>query len=783
MEGNASPHDAGENSSRRLSYIPYQRKSHSRNVSYASITSVGSDVSAEGPALGAVAGAHGSDLRASTPVAMSSSVGPSRLRQSAPTQTPTRSPSGLTRSGMTPSSPAPLGVGLVRSHRELDTPPPPLRVASKLKSVDPQVAQASPLGKPVERPTPLRQPSGGSTSILKRASDVTRSPQIAARTNGSTQAPRDGSTRSAQPQTDRTQARSSAHGGEPSRSSSSATSPQNSGSSTPVMGISVPAHVNSYAALLAAQSKLGPIPVPQGVALTNATGADPIKQPTDGRATAYRPGFQPKGVLRVRTDEFTESRRQRRSQGEMEEQRMDRRLEKLLAIHFAPISESDKAKEAKLSSFVDFDLDELKRDPSALLRKSGTDLWTSFRARGRGEDPAIRAAEQNIVMWQDDGEAKACPICDTPFSLSVRKHHCRLCGRVVCASPHLARLTWTEQMNASPEKPSSSQQRLALENRCSSNIIADPISGKIDDVTEGASTQGSNGAIPHKGVRICRDCKSIVRKRQYMLDDKPFPVFIKLYEALMRVQREIEQSLPEFQEMVLGLQKHDQNAALGSSIKANLELQRDAIQARKQLLSNFATYDELAKRIRKLPSDNDSSGNADVEVGDAAQERIQHAIFTRANLFLQQNMLPLQSLPKPGSKTSTADDASDSSVSVSASPRASSPQQGTRRSANGDNAGSAGSFRSLFGGGRRVSSKTVTDIDDEDASQDNTDPTELREQLKVLLEQEKLVADYVESAAKARKFDDARTLKKSHEELCKEILRIQRRLVVKGQGK
>ncbi len=60
----------------------------------------------------------------------------------------------------------------------------------------------------------------------------------------------------------------------------------------------------------------------------------------------------------------------------------------------------------------------------------------------------------------------------------------------------------------------------------------------------------------------------------------------------------------------------------------------------------------------------------------------------------------------------------------------------------------------------------------------NADPAELREQLKVLLEQEQLVADYVESAAKARKFEDAKTLKKSHDELCREILRIQRRLAL-----
>ncbi|PWZ03200.1 hypothetical protein BCV70DRAFT_13171 [Testicularia cyperi] len=610
-------------------------------------------------------------------------------------------------------------------------------------------------------------------------------------------------------------------------------------------GAPIPAHVNSYATLLAAKSKLGPISVPQGVALANAAGMDPQRQPTlrptnDGRATVYRSGFQPKGVVRVRTAEYAEMRRKKRSEGEMEEQRMDRRLAKLIAIHFpTPAVGSEKVRQPQPrrgsginsgggSSFLDFDLDELRRDPGGILRKSGADLWSSFKARGRGEDPAIRAAEQSIVMWQDDAEAKVCPICETSFGLTVRKHHCRLCGRVVCASPHLAKLTWAEQMDSTNDKPFSVEQRMALQNKCSGSIIADPISGRIEDVREGplagpgptqqqSHESSSNGSVasgsaststsPHRGVRICKDCRSIVRKRQYMHDDVPYPLFVKLYEALLRVQREIEQSLPEFQEMVLGLQKQDHNAALGSSIKANIALQRDAVQARKQLLANFATYDELAKRIRALPVDSAHSKEAKSLGGtDAAQERVQHAIFTRANLFLQQNMLPLQSLPKPGSKTATGDGASDSSVSTSNSPRPESPRPrmsqlppGARRGNQHNPQGSVSSLaslRSLFGGGGGVNgrgslrSNSTVDLaggfdtpEGDDSQMPPADPAELKEQLKVLLEQEKLVAEYVESAAKARKFDDARTLKKSHEELCKEILRIQRRLVVKGQGK
>lgn len=40
--------------------------------------------------------------------------------------------------------------------------------------------------------------------------------------------------------------------------------------------------------------------------------------------------------------------------------------------------------------------------------------------------------------WQPDAEVTYCPICNAQFSIFVRKHHCRKCGRVVCnsCSPH-----------------------------------------------------------------------------------------------------------------------------------------------------------------------------------------------------------------------------------------------------------------------------------------------------------------------------------------------------------
>lgn len=834
-------------SSKRLSYVPYQRKPHQRNGSSAS-QDVASAMATETArkrlstdlvASTSQAATEAPPQIASTP-ARSSSTAEAHQR---PSPTPsTRTPSSFRRPGIT--SPLAREVGLVRPHRDLDAPPPPLRVASKLgaRPTQPAVSQGhnddgsssklqaqglSPstahphIGAAQQSSIQREEPpsvkvgdarsatNAGVANQAHRRLSSTSSIQVSDRNGSSSTRPANGaapisaSTSSSKPGS--------------SRSSSAVATPHGSRSSTPIIGASgssIPSHVNSYAALLAAQSRLGPIPVPQGVALAQAAGATAASASSpgglteaSGRRTAYRSGFQPKGVVRVRTADFAELRRKGRGEGEMEEQRMDRRLAKLIAIHFAPLGGTEKSglspsKKSLGSSLIELDLDELKRDPGSVIRKGGSDLWSSFRARGRGEDPAIRQAEQSIVNWQDDAEVKACPICSTAFSFTVRKHHCRLCGRVVCASPHLTRLAWAEQMGASTGKILTAEERASLEAKCSGNVIADPITGRIEDVKEGAPapSKAAPVAAQSKGVRICRDCKTIVRKRQYMMDDEPLPVFLKLYEALMRVQKEIEQSLPEFQEMVLGLQKQDQTAALGSSIRANIELQRDAVQARKQLLANFATYDELAKRIRALPVGDPSNPGAAASSagGDAAQERIQQAIFTRANLFLQQNMLPLQSLPKPGSKkTNQSDAGSDSTGSTPGSPQPASPRLAPRRSqhANKASVSSLASFRSLFGGGSgpgalRAGAQAELDgqLQDDDGSAGdealaNADPAELREQLKVLLEQEQLVADYVESAAKARKFEDAKTLKKSHDELCREILRIQRRLVVAGHGR
>ena len=115
-----------------------------------------------------------------------------------------------------------------------------------------------------------------------------------------------------------------------------------------------------------------------------------------------------------------------------------------------------------------------------------------------------------LPPWQPDSEVSRCPICESQFTWYFRKHHCRKCGRVVCAncSPH--RITIPRQFIVHP--PYDNQQSQ------STNI---PISPAIIDLTEDSpestarpvsrrqssmSTAMNPGLGGGEEVRLCNPC-------------------------------------------------------------------------------------------------------------------------------------------------------------------------------------------------------------------------------------------------------------------------------------
>ncbi|KAK4207035.1 FYVE zinc finger-domain-containing protein [Rhypophila decipiens] len=74
--------------------------------------------------------------------------------------------------------------------------------------------------------------------------------------------------------------------------------------------------------------------------------------------------------------------------------------------------------------------------------------------------PPPRSPDIVLPRWQPDAEVTYCPICTTQFSVFVRKHHCRKCGRVVCnsCSPHRITIPY-QYIVRPPGTPSFTQSR------------------------------------------------------------------------------------------------------------------------------------------------------------------------------------------------------------------------------------------------------------------------------------------------------------------------------------
>ncbi|KAG1835586.1 hypothetical protein EV424DRAFT_1357656 [Suillus variegatus] len=391
-----------------------------------------------------------------------------------------------------------------------------------------------------------------------------------------------------------------------------------------------------------------------------ASSSAQIRTSTPTRSAApYRPGFQPKGVYRPRTDEFSEYRTKRVDEGRIEQTKLERRLEKLIALHFPVENSVEKGVGARKD---EVSVNGRGMEKRRAFNMDASELWKGVLQSQmiQGSNGDTRAAEQRITPWQDDAAVSK---SRRFIPLTNRKHHCRLCGTIICSLP--------------PKLP----QR---QSPCSVLFVVDAKTRRIEEVGEGVD-YGVRRAGAGEEEKFLRG--------QYWQEMASVPPFVRFYDAFISLEKEIEDAIPQFQELLLTLSNDDQPT-------------KEASAARKRLLDAFAQYDVLAKRIRDIPCNTGSS-----------QNHVQLAVLSRANLFLQKHMFPLQSLPKPKKRDST-----------------SSPLP------------------------------FETPLVDPDS--------DLAHTLQPLLEQEALLESFVGEAMAHRKFEDAKTLKANLAEIRAEIDRM-----------
>ncbi len=114
------------------------------------------------------------------------------------------------------------------------------------------------------------------------------------------------------------------------------------------------------------------------------------------------------GFERSHFDEFAKIRRKKVDREHMEISRLEKRMTKLT---------------------------QLLANPPPLEETQTSGSWFSLS----GAKNQRKALEQSIIIWEEDTKVPNCPFCQQEFSnYSFRRHHCRLCGRVVCGDPKTA---------------------------------------------------------------------------------------------------------------------------------------------------------------------------------------------------------------------------------------------------------------------------------------------------------------------------------------------------------
>jgi hypothetical protein len=117
-----------------------------------------------------------------------------------------------------------------------------------------------------------------------------------------------------------------------------------------------------------------------------------------------REGYNEHGFIQDHTNEFIAMRRKTVDKQYLEVSRLEKRLTKLTQL--------------------------LANPPEDMSTSNGGILSLA------GQKNQRKLLEQSVVTWEEDAKVLKCPFCQQEFgSWSFRRHHCRICGRVVCADP------------------------------------------------------------------------------------------------------------------------------------------------------------------------------------------------------------------------------------------------------------------------------------------------------------------------------------------------------------
>lgn len=234
--------------------------------------------------------------------------------------------------------------------------------------------------------------------------------------------------------------------------------------------------------------------------------------------------------------------------------------------------------------------------------------------------------EQRIVPWQTDYSVQSCYICKRKFNLIIRRHHCRLCGQIVCDSV---------ETGCSYELPIVKLRENASDLPLHESI--DPLLNQLVDIA----------------IRLCSKCLKLVyapRKFKRDISETYSSPIRSKYCNIVNVANMIERLLPQLQNYIeINTLKRTPTELISPN---GTDLQ-EITKLRDKLLKSFNMYNILTKQLILLQPRNE------------AEKQIQKSIQIRSAQFVNEKMLPLKNLESLISLNNASTDKNSKNVSTS----------------------------------------------------------------------------------------------------------------------
>jgi len=250
-----------------------------------------------------------------------------------------------------------------------------------------------------------------------------------------------------------------------------------------------------------------------------------------------------------------------------------------------------------------------------------------------------RDHEQQVVAWISGDLVALCPSCARSFNVARRKHHCRLCGSVLCQDCsefvdfHFCRKLINPVTISSfkpVEKAGGSREKF------DSRSMGTPAKPKIFKLRRSGSRESINSVMSivdgknKEEFRSCSYCKSLLTRRDSMIElQTNKPIVSQFYDSLRTYMQSGEELSPKYVEMHASLSQGE------TTYRAD-----DVKMLRIKLLKIAENIDLMSKKIASLGSEN-AEENRPLPRTMLLQSQIRRAAIN----FIKETLVGLPSLP------------------------------------------------------------------------------------------------------------------------------------------